>query len=222
MAVWNTFRFTAVCLPLLVGLGLLAAVQLSRLRNNQRFKTLFLFPMAVPAAAIVLVWKMVFSSGGFLNLLLGRLGLLADGAQRIIWPQEQPSGCWCSVMCGKISAIRWCSGCGSFFGAGQYSGGCPGGRGVPVEMLLEDHPAESEREPVHDHGTVFSELLQGIPGGLSGGGFLSRQEHVSASAFVQQLFVNLDLDKMAAAAVCVGMVLFGAILILQGLWDRED
>ena len=35
-------------------------------------------------------------------------------------------------------------------------------------------------------------------------------------------FVNLDLDKMAAAAVCVGMVLFMAILLLQRLWDRED
>ena len=46
LAVWNTFRFTAVCLPLLVGLGLFVAVQLSRLSNNQRFKTMFLFPMA--------------------------------------------------------------------------------------------------------------------------------------------------------------------------------
>ena len=34
-------------------------------------------------------------------------------------------------------------------------------------------------------------------------------------------FVNLDLDKMAAAAVCVGIVLFPAILVLQRFWDRE-
>ena len=35
-------------------------------------------------------------------------------------------------------------------------------------------------------------------------------------------FVNLELDKMAAAAVCVGMVLFAVILVLQKLWDREE
>ena len=35
-------------------------------------------------------------------------------------------------------------------------------------------------------------------------------------------FVNLELDKMAAAAVCVGMVLFAVILVLQKLWDQEE
>ena len=35
-------------------------------------------------------------------------------------------------------------------------------------------------------------------------------------------FVNLELDKMAAAAVCTGTVLFGVILLLQRLWDQEE
>ena len=35
-------------------------------------------------------------------------------------------------------------------------------------------------------------------------------------------FVNLELDKMAAAAVCVGLVLFATILLLQRLWDSEE
>ena len=34
-------------------------------------------------------------------------------------------------------------------------------------------------------------------------------------------FVNLELDKMAASAVCVGLVLFVTILLLQKLWDQE-
>ena len=34
-------------------------------------------------------------------------------------------------------------------------------------------------------------------------------------------FVNMEFDKMAAAAVCVGVVLFVAIMILQRLWDKE-
>lgn len=35
-------------------------------------------------------------------------------------------------------------------------------------------------------------------------------------------FTNLDLDKMAAAAVCVGGVLLIVILLLQRLWDGGD
>ena len=35
-------------------------------------------------------------------------------------------------------------------------------------------------------------------------------------------FVNLELDKMAASAVCVGAVLFAVILLLQRLWDNEE
>ena len=34
-------------------------------------------------------------------------------------------------------------------------------------------------------------------------------------------FVNLELDKMAAAAVCVGTVLFIFILLLQRFWDKD-
>ncbi len=34
-------------------------------------------------------------------------------------------------------------------------------------------------------------------------------------------FVNLDLDKMAAAAVVCTMFFLIFILLLQGLWDRE-
>ena len=34
-------------------------------------------------------------------------------------------------------------------------------------------------------------------------------------------FVNLEFDKMAAAAVCTGAFLLVAILVLQKMWDRE-
>ena len=43
LAVKNTLRFTAVCLPLLIGLGLFLAVQIGKLRKMQLIKSLFLF-----------------------------------------------------------------------------------------------------------------------------------------------------------------------------------
>ena len=35
-------------------------------------------------------------------------------------------------------------------------------------------------------------------------------------------FVNLELDKMAAAAVCTGSILMAVILLLQKLWDKQE
>ncbi len=34
-------------------------------------------------------------------------------------------------------------------------------------------------------------------------------------------FVNLEFDKMAAASVCIGIVLFASIMFLQKLWSRS-
>lgn len=223
LAVWNTFRFTAVCLPLLVGLGLFVAVQLSRLSNNQRFKTMFLFPMAVPAAAIVLVWKMVFSSGGFLNLFLNRMGILADGVQ----PDYMASGAafWVLVFSYVwknlgYTVVLWLAGLSA----------------VPDSIL------EAARVDGASQWKCFWRItLPNLKGSLYTITVLSflnsfkvfREAYLVAGSYpdksmylLQHLFnnwfVNLDLDKMAAAAVCVGMVLFMAILLLQRLWDRED
>ena len=48
LAIQNTLRFTAVCLPLLIGISLFLSIQLSRLREIQLIKSMFLFPLAMP------------------------------------------------------------------------------------------------------------------------------------------------------------------------------
>lgn len=65
LAVGNTLRFTFVCIPLLVLLGLLIAFPLSGFRNAGLIKSVYLFPLAMPTATVVLVWKMVFTGRGF-------------------------------------------------------------------------------------------------------------------------------------------------------------
>ena len=74
-AVINTFRFTLVCIPLLVLIGFLIALPLSRFKNAGLLKSIYLFPLAMPTATIVIVWKMVFYKQGFLNLLLTKAGM---------------------------------------------------------------------------------------------------------------------------------------------------
>ena len=67
LAVKNTLRFTGVCIPLLLLLGFWLAWLLCGMKGVQWIRSLYLFPLAMPTATIVLVWKMVFYPQGFLN-----------------------------------------------------------------------------------------------------------------------------------------------------------
>ena len=53
LAVKNTFRFTLVCIPLLVVIGLMIAMPVSKLKSMGTIKSLYLFPLAMPTATIV-------------------------------------------------------------------------------------------------------------------------------------------------------------------------
>ena len=74
LAVNNTLKFTIICIPLLVFTGFSIALLLNGLKSKKWMKSIFLFPLAMPTATIVLVWKMVFYRQGFLNLFLSGLG----------------------------------------------------------------------------------------------------------------------------------------------------
>lgn len=75
LAVKNTLRFTAVCIPVLILLSLLIAVLLQNLGNYGRFfKSAFLIPMGLPVASVVLFWRVLFHKNGMLNLLMKWIG----------------------------------------------------------------------------------------------------------------------------------------------------
>lgn len=222
LAVKNTLRFTAVCLPILIGLGLFLAIQLSRLRKIQFIKSCFLFPMAIPAAAIVLVWRMVFSKQGFLNLLLSSLHLISpEGA---IDYMSTKAAFWVLVFSYVwknlgYTIVLWL--------AGIFS--------IPTDIIDAARvDGASERQCFWQ---VIFPNLKGTLYTITVLSFLNsfkvfREAYLVAGSYphesmylLQHLFnnwfVNLELDKMAAAAVCVGTVLFFFILLLQRFWDQD-
>lgn len=222
LAVKNTLRFTAVCLPILIGLGLFLAIQLSRLRKIQFLKSCFLFPMAIPAATIVLVWRMVFSKQGFLNLLLSSLHLISqEGA---IDYMSTKAAFWVLVFSYVwknlgYTIVLWL--------AGIFS--------VPTDIIDAARvDGASERQCFW---RVIFPNLKGTLYTITVLSFLNsfkvfREAYLVAGSYphesmylLQHLFnnwfVNLELDKMAAAAVCVGTVLFFFILLLQRFWDQD-
>lgn len=76
----NTVRFTLVCIPALILLGLGVAMALYRMKRvGGALRSAFLMPMAVPAASVVLVWKGLFFDRGLINGWLQALGLTGIG-----------------------------------------------------------------------------------------------------------------------------------------------
>ncbi len=72
----NTIRFMAVCVPLLILLSLLIAVYLQKNKFVGTWsKSVFLLPMAMPVASIVLLWNVLFAKNGFLSDFLELFGV---------------------------------------------------------------------------------------------------------------------------------------------------
>lgn len=223
LAIHNTIRFTVVCLPLLIGLGLFAAVWLSRLKKIQLIKSLFLFPLAMPAATVVLIWKMIFAKQGFLNGFLLSVGILQEG--ELFDYMGTGSSFWVLVFSYVwknlgYTIVLWLAGI----------------------FAVPDSMCEAARVDGAGEGQVFWKII--FPNLKSSFytitvlSFLNsfkvfREAYLVAGSYphedmylLQHLFnnwfVNLELDKMAAAAVCVGAVLFLIILLLQRLWRQEE
>ncbi len=223
LAVKNTVRFTLVCLPLLIGIGLFLSVQLSRLKKVQLIKSLFLLPMAMPAATVVLIWKMIFAKQGFLNAGLLLAGLLPEGAM----PDYMGTGAsfWVLVFSYiwknlGYTMVLWLAGIFSV-----------------SEGLTEAARVDGATKRQCFWYVIFPNL-KGSLYTITVLSFLNsfkvfREAYLVAGSYphesmylLQHLFnnwfVNLELDKMAASAVCVGAVLFAVILLLQRLWDYEE
>ncbi len=75
MAARNTLKFSAIAVPLSVVLAIVLALMLEcRIPMKSAFRSFFLSPMMVPVASIVLIWQVLFSYNGTVNVLVSALG----------------------------------------------------------------------------------------------------------------------------------------------------
>ncbi len=215
LAVYNTLRFTCICLPLLLILGLAAALMLSQLKQVQLFKSFFLLPMAMPSDTIVLVWKMTFSADGFLNRLL-------ETHVDFMWTED---AFWVLVFSYVwknlgYTVILWLAGLlaipGDFIEAARVDGA--GSFRVFWSVMLPQLKGSMYTITVLSFLNSFKVFRESY---LVAGAYPHESMYMLQHLF-NNWFTYLDLDKMAAAAVCVGGVLLIVILLLQRLWDGGD
>lgn len=77
IAVQNTLKFVAVYIPVLLAFSLFLAVMLDFLKGKQwLYKKVFLLPMAIPVASLVLIWKVFFDRYGLVNRVLSVFGIV--------------------------------------------------------------------------------------------------------------------------------------------------
>ena len=226
LAVKNTFRFTLVCIPLLVAMGLAIALAMGSIRHMQAVKSLYLFPLAMPTATVAVVWKMLFYEKGVFNKYLEQICLLFHMGEGMETLDYISSGAAFYVLAGTYlwknlgyTIVLWLAGI----------------MGINKDML------EAARvDGANKMQRFWYVLLPNLKGSLYIIVVISflnsfkiyREAYLVAGAYphdsiymLQHLFnnwfVNLDLDKMAAAAVVCALFFLIFILLLQGLWDKE-
>lgn len=219
-AVKNTFLFTGFCIPLMVAMGLFLALALSNVRHVRFIKSLYLFPMAMPTAAVAVVWKMLFYRQGFLNKYAVRFSLpgravdyLGTGAAFFLL-----AGTYIWKNLG-YTVVLWLA-------------GIAGVNGEMMEAAKVDGAGRLERFVYvllpNLKGSMYTIVVLSFLNSFK----IYREAYLVAGAYphesiymLQHLFnnwfVNLDLDKMAAAAVVCGAVFLVGILFLQRAWDER-
>ena len=75
LAVKNTLSFSLMAVPLAVILPLLLAlILMGDIPGKSRFRTMFITPLMVPVASVVLIWQVVFHYNGVLNEVTALFG----------------------------------------------------------------------------------------------------------------------------------------------------
>lgn len=219
LAVKNTVRFTAVCMPILIISSFFIAYFLCRLKYIKIIKSVLLFPLAVPTAALVFIWQVLFSDNGYIN------GILQNMGHQSISFLHSNASFW--VLVGSYvwknlgyTVLLWITGM------------------MNISTSLTD---AARVDGANERQCLFRIILPNLKPTLYTITILSflnsfkvfREAYLVAGSYPQERiyllqhlfnnwFVNMELDKIAAAAVCVFAVIFVSITILQRLWDKEE
>lgn len=213
IAFTNTGRFIGVCIPILLLLSLGIAVLLAKnTLYTKILKTGFLIPMIIPVVSIVALWQFLFDKSGFVNGVLHSLG-----GSSIDWMNSSSafyvlvfSYIWKNL---GYCIILWLAGIAmisdEIYEAAKVDGASEWKCFVWITLP-------------NLKGTSFTVLVLSIINSFKAfrEAYLVAGEYPHRSMYLlQHLFNNwfrdLELDKMAAGAVSLSVVM---ILLILGLW----
>ena len=224
LAVKNTLRFLLVCLPLLLGISLVLAFLLHawQMVFHQKLRLLkaaYLVPMAIPAASLVLLWKLMFDKHGFVNGILHLCGIHAvdwmnTGAAFFVLVF---SYIWKNL---GYTMVLWLAGLSSI-SPDLYEAAEMDGAGRMTQFFKITLPLI---RPL-----IFTIVVLSFQNSFK----VFREAYLVAGNYPQEdmyllqhlfnnWFTDLSVDKMAAGSVLLALVITVFVLLLQKLWETNE
>lgn len=224
LAVKNTLRFLLVCLPLLLGISLVLAFllhawQMAFHQKLRLLKAAYLVPMAIPAASLVLLWKLMFDKHGFVNGILHLCGIHAvdwmnTGAAFFVLVF---SYIWKNL---GYTMVLWLAGLSSI-SPDLYEAAEMDGAGRMTQFFKITLPLI---RPL-----IFTIVVLSFLNSFK----VFREAYLVAGNYQQEdmyllqhlfnnWFTDLSVDKMAAGSVLLALVITVFVLLLQKLWETNE
>lgn len=224
LAVKNTLRFLLVCLPLLLGISLVLAFllhawQMAFHQKQRLLKAAYLVPMAIPAASLVLLWKLMFDKHGFVNGILHLCGIhvvdwMNTGAAFFVLVF---SYIWKNL---GYTMVLWLAGLSSI-SPDLYEAAEMDGAGRMTQFFKITLPLI---RPL-----IFTIVVLSFLNSFK----VFREAYLVAGNYPQEdmyllqhlfnnWFTDLSVDKMAAGSVLLALVIAVFVLLLQKLWERDE
>lgn len=216
----HTIRFVLICIPALIIISLLIALILHEVPGYAGiFKTTFLVPMAVPVASVALLWKVLFHQNGLLSSFLVSAGLSGQDWMKTDWSFWILVGSYIWKNLG-YDMILWLAGLAGI-SPSLYEAAAVDGAGkikcftaITLPNLLPTLYTITVLSFLNSF-KVFREAY------LVAGDYPNNSIYMLQHLF-NNWFADLDMDKLCAAAVLVGLVIFFMIILLRRAWERED
>ena len=214
-----TLRFIAVCIPLLLVISLILSVMLYSVKKLQSFlKTSFLIPMAIPAASIVLLWKIFFHKYGLFNKLLVSLGMTPCD-----WIKTHNAFyvlvftyIWKNV---GYDMVLWLAGLNGI-GQEMYEAASIDGAGKVKQFFAITLPNLLPTTFIIIVLSLINSFKVFREAYLIGGDYPDESMYMLQHLF-NNWFASLDIQKMCAAAVLVAIVLMTVIGLLNLVLGKD-
>lgn len=215
LAVGNTLRFMLLSLPLLLSLSLLLALVICGIPRLERLKALYLLPMAIPAATVVLVWRLIFSRQGFLNAWLGtHVDFMGENTALAVLVG---SYVWKNL---GYTMVLWLAGLKAIPAQQTEAARVDGAGRIRCffQITLPNLKGSAYTITVLSLLNAFKSFREAY---LVSGAYPQQDIYLLQHLF-QNWYTKLDMDKLAAGAVLMALVLGALSLLLQRLWNTVE
>lgn len=219
LAVKNTLLFTGVGIPLLLLLSFVAALGIYKSKYMRVLKSIYLLPMAVPTAVVVLIWKVFFHKAGIAGQILEVFHIEAIdwlAGDYAFWVLII-SYIWKNM---GYTIVLWIAGMAAIPEAVIEAARVDGAN----EWQNLRYMILPQLKPVFFTITMLS-FLNSFKvfreAYLVAGSYPQRSMYLLQHLF-NNWFTNLEIDKMSSAAVLLAVFFALCSLTLKNMWAKEE